>query len=87
MKSFLQGKNTLSIPALRPPSSAAAPANVSCATSRPAVKSPGHSHAHAPASGNATVEVVKEGDKVVRLIVICGCGERVEVECLYPAGS
>jgi hypothetical protein len=24
---------------------------------------------------------------VVRLIVTCACGERVEVECLYPAGS
>ena len=54
----------------------------------------GHNgHSHAPtrgtassAAGGATVEVVKEGDKVVRLVVICSCGERVEVECLYPAG-
>jgi hypothetical protein len=41
---------------------------------------------HSSAS-NAAVEVVKEGDKVVRLVVTCICGERVEVECLYPAGS
>jgi hypothetical protein len=33
------------------------------------------------------VEVIKEGDKIVRLVVTCACGERVEVECLYPAGS
>jgi hypothetical protein len=32
------------------------------------------------------IEVVKEGDKVVRLVVTCSCGERMEVECLYPAG-
>jgi hypothetical protein len=33
------------------------------------------------------VETIKEGDKVVRLIITCGCGERIEVECLYPAGN
>ncbi len=33
------------------------------------------------------VDVVKEGDKVVRIIVTCACGEKVEVDCLYPAGS
>jgi hypothetical protein len=32
------------------------------------------------------LEVIKEGDKVVRLIVVCCCGERMEIECLYPAG-
>jgi hypothetical protein len=31
--------------------------------------------------------VVKEGDKVVRLVITCVCGERIEVDCLYPAGS
>ena len=42
---------------------------------------------HSPLAGaNAQVEVVKEGDKVVRLIVTCTCGERVEIECLYTAG-
>lgn len=35
---------------------------------------------------NATIDVVKEGDKVVRLVVTCSCGERMEVECIYPAG-
>jgi len=29
---------------------------------------------------------IKEGDKVVRLVVTCSCGEKIEVECLYPAG-
>jgi hypothetical protein len=30
-----------------------------------------------------SVDVVKEGDKVVRLIVTCSCGEKTEIECLY----
>jgi hypothetical protein len=39
-----------------------------------------------PASG-PSVECVKQGDKVVRLIVTCTCGERIEVDCLYPNPS
>jgi hypothetical protein len=39
-----------------------------------------------PAANGPSVETVKEGDKVVRLIVTCSCGERIEVDCLYPAG-
>jgi hypothetical protein len=31
--------------------------------------------------------VVREGDKIVRLVITCTCGERTEIECLYPAGS
>jgi hypothetical protein len=84
MKSFLQGKKTLTLPALRPPAGLVPPSRISCDTTR----STGDAaqHQHAPAAGNATVEVVKEGDKVVRLVITCVCGERVEVECLYPAG-
>jgi len=79
MKSFLQGKKSLDIAALRPP---AMPAQ-SMASAGPGLNVPGHAHGGAGPS----VEVVKQGDKVVRLIVTCGCGERVEVECLYPAGG
>jgi hypothetical protein len=39
-----------------------------------------------PASG-PSVECVKQGDKVVRLIITCACGERIEVDCLYPGGA
>ncbi len=39
-----------------------------------------------PASG-PTVECVKQGDKVVRLIITCSCGERIEVDCLYPGAA
>lgn len=44
-------------------------------------------HPAAPAAEGPTVEVVKEGDKVVRILVTCSCGEKIEVDCLYPAGS
>ena len=37
----------------------------------------------APANDRPSVETVKEGDKVVRLVITCACGERMEVECLY----
>lgn len=35
-------------------------------------------------AGGPSVECVKQGDKVVRLIVTCACGERIEIDCLYP---
>jgi hypothetical protein len=78
MKSFLQGKKALNTAPLRAPAGTGA-------TLRP--------HAHPPVSvttpgaSSAHVEVVKEGDKVIRLVVTCVCGERVEIECLYTAGS
>ncbi|ACB73689.1 hypothetical protein [Opitutus terrae] len=81
MKSFLQGKKTLSIASLRP-----IVAGVQPASSSPTPVARPTSAAHAN-HGQPTVEVVKEGDKVVRLIVVCGCGERIEIECLYPAGG
>ncbi len=38
-------------------------------------------------SASPNIEVVKQGDKVTRLIVTCTCGERIEIECLYPASG
>ena len=46
--------------------------------------------ANAKAAGGtcgATVETVKEGGKVVRLIVTCSCGEKIEIDCLYSGGA
>lgn len=78
MKSFLDGKKVLPVEGLRPPIAPAVPAAVrrSCTPTT-------------EAAGDAavSVDVVKEGDKVVRLIITCRCGERTEIECLYPAGS
>lgn len=39
------------------------------------------------ASTSPQIEVVKKGDKVTGLIVTCSCGERIEIECLYPTAG
>lgn len=70
MKSFLQGKKPLTDTPLRAP--AAVPALRRISGTPPATENHG-----------THVEVIKEGDKVVRLIVICSCGERTEVDCIY----
>ena len=78
MKPFLHGKKNLQVEPLRLPQGIGLSGG-SC---------PPHSAAGSGRKAAApTVEVVKEGDKIVRLVVTCVCGERVEVECLYPAGS
>jgi hypothetical protein len=78
MKPFLHGKKTLQVEPLRLPSSLA-PHGAAC-KSRDSAAAWGKLN-------EPSVEVVKEGDKIVRLVVTCVCGERVEIECLYPAGS
>jgi hypothetical protein len=72
MKPFLTGKRTLdAAPLSAPHVHKAAPPK---GVVRPATEGP-------------SVEVVKQGDKVMRIVVTCACGEKVEVECLYPAGG
>lgn len=81
MKSFLQGKKTLEAAPLRPP-------GATCATHVGAGKSPrAPLSVSTPGASSAHVEVVKEGSKVARIVVTCTCGERIEIECLYSAGS
>lgn len=72
MKPFLNGKKSLAATPLRTVQSNS-PLPVS-AIVRPAPNGP-------------TVEAIKQGDKVMRLVVTCACGERIEIDCLYPAGS
>jgi hypothetical protein len=83
MKPFLQGKKNLDVAPLRPTPAQLGSHDALRAPRRP---EPSGDHRHSTAPSGANVEVIKEGDKVVRLIVTCTCGERVEVECLYPAG-
>jgi hypothetical protein len=33
------------------------------------------------------IECVREGDRITRLIVVCACGERIEIDCLYAQGK
>lgn len=78
MKSFLQGKKMLEVESLKPPAAGA--------TLAAQVGKLRSASVCTPDAASAQVEIVKEGDKVVRLIVHCVCGERVEIECLYSAG-
>ncbi len=73
MKPFLTGKRSLDSAPLRAPHvhKASAPVGV----------------VRSAAPDGPSVEVVKQGDKVMRIVVTCACGEKVEVDCLYPAGS
>lgn len=42
-----------------------------------------HTHAgHTHPRGEASIELKKEGDRVVGITVRCGCGEVIEIECL-----
>jgi hypothetical protein len=79
MKSFLDGKRSIS---LAPLVAASGPMGQIAANGK-------NTHGHDSGSGGqkANVEIVKEGDKVVRIVVTCKCGERMEIECLYPAGA
>ena len=83
MKSFLHGKKAVPIPALWAPGPGVhtKPGIAGLASS---LEGKPQAPEHAP---RPTVEVVKEGDKVVRVFVTCSCGERIELECLYPAGA
>lgn len=73
MKPFLLGKKTIDTQLLRVVAGPASSASP---------------HPVAPTSHSGPqVEVVKQGDKVVRLFVTCSCGERIEVDCLYAAGN
>jgi hypothetical protein len=73
MKPFLSGKRTLEESALR------APHVHKAVMATGAVRPPGPE--------GPQVEVVKQGDKIMRSVETCGCGEKIEVECLYPGGS
>ena len=76
MTPFLQGRPPSPNPSLR------------CTiTARPTGRD---GSADPPAEGapsGPTVECVKQGDKIVRLIVTCSCGEHLEIECLYGEGG
>jgi len=78
MKSFLMGKRTLDVAALRSPQAAILPTGAAGQTcGSPAT----------PAGAAPHIDIVKQGDKIVRIVVTCTCGERTEIECLYPPGQ
>lgn len=72
MKHFLHGRTQIPDAQLCPPAPAADALRVA---------------PFETASINPQIEIVKQGDKVTRLIVTCSCGERIEIECLYPTAG
>lgn len=42
---------------------------------------------HGPQNHDVSVEAIKEGERVVKLIVTCRCGERIEILCAYGPGG
>lgn len=79
MKPFLQGRKAISVTPLRVPAATVQARMTEC--------SAGAGAGEPKEPSTASVEVVKEGDKVVRLMVTCSCGERIEIDCLYNAGT
>lgn len=77
MKPFLSGRTQMQSANLQP--------MIGVSPSDAVARAAAHKH---EASGNRpTVEAVKQGDKVVRIVVTCSCGERIEIDCLYPGGG
>lgn len=76
MKPFLHGRKVAEATPVPPP------------PEQPSVL-PSKDQAPAPAkvSVGPNVEIVRQGTKVTHLIVTCTCGEKIEVECLYPEGT
>jgi hypothetical protein len=78
MKPFLSGRPQVQSANLQPISGLGAAEAVARASAH---------KQHGKEAAGPTVETVKQGDKIVRLVVTCSCGERIEIDCLYPAGG
>lgn len=75
MKSFLQGRPVQKSGALRPLEGQGGAEALAKAK-------------HASSCGEGVkVETIKEGQKVVKIVVTCTCGERIEIDCLYSGGA
>jgi hypothetical protein len=82
MKPFLSGRPQHTEPSLSQEAGQAAAAGFARLH-----KARSHAAEHAVPAAGASVECIKQGDKIVRLVVTCSCGERIEIDCLYPNGG
>ncbi len=82
MRSFLSGRSGVAV--LDEPNSAEVekPSGLSLLAS--AAPLPG---AAAPKVGTSSVQCVRDGDVIKKLIVTCECGKIVEIDCQYPTGA
>lgn len=87
MKDFLQNRPRVDPSSSRKQAGAAAAAAVPSPmfdTAMLGALSSGHG---VGAGHDATVEAIKEGERVVKLIVTCRCGEKIEILCAYAPGQ
>lgn len=73
MKPFLQGRKASELPSLH--AAHTMPSATAVAPRSKPVTTP-----------HPQIEVVKEGDKVTRIVLTCACGEQIEIDCLYSPG-
>ena len=82
MKSFLSGRTGVAVSDSPNPVEGEAPSGLSLFASASALPS-----AAAPKAGASSVQCVREGDVIKKLIVTCECGKTVEIDCQYTAGA
>jgi hypothetical protein len=80
MKSFLSDRARISPPA--------SPLHLSAEVGafNPGIVAPPRAQ-HGEHAAPPQIECVREGDRIARLVITCGCGERIEIDCLYPPGK
>ena len=82
MKSFLSGRTGVAVLDSPNPVEVEAPSGLSLLASACALPS-----AAAPKAGASSVQCVREGDVIKKLIVTCECGKIVEIDCRYTTGA
>lgn len=90
MKDFLHNRPRVNNPGRAVDARASSSRDADAAEQAMAAFGMGALHALPTAGGgkhDATVEAIKEGDKVTKLIVTCRCGERIEILCAYGPNS
>jgi hypothetical protein len=82
MRSFLSGRAGVAV--LDSPHSAEVekPSGLSLLASAAELTS-----AAAPKAGASSIQCVREGDVIKKLIVTCECGKIVEIDCQYTTGA
>ena len=84
MQDFLEGR--LSCPPHTGPSPEADPGFTGMDAPQPPRAAPApapHSHTRPVPGGTPDIQLVKEDGQIRKIIVLCSCGERIELECAY----
>jgi hypothetical protein len=45
-----------------------------------------HGHGHGADHGAPEIECIRDGDRIISILIRCSCGERIEIDCVYPEG-